>query len=116
VTRREAAWLADAAAAVAAIRKYQARGSLTDELVFDAVRMRLVEIGEAVKSLPTELTGTEPGVPWREIARMRDHLAHHYFDTNRELVERVLARDLAPLGEAIRRLATQLSETDPPSL
>jgi Tat protein secretion system quality control protein TatD with DNase activity len=43
--------------------------------VSDAVRIRLVEIGEAVKALPEELTTTETDIPWRQIARMRDHLA-----------------------------------------
>jgi hypothetical protein len=29
-----------------------------------------------VKALPAELLDTQPGIPWRQIARMRDHLAH----------------------------------------
>ncbi|WP_372499705.1 HepT-like ribonuclease domain-containing protein [Herbiconiux aconitum] len=27
----------------------------------------------------------EPDVPWKDISRMRDPLAHHYFDTSPEL-------------------------------
>jgi hypothetical protein len=34
------------------------RGGLPDALVFDAVRIRLPEIGEAVKALPAGLLGT----------------------------------------------------------
>jgi hypothetical protein len=33
------------------------RGDLSDGLVFDAVRIRLLEIGEAVKALPAEMLG-----------------------------------------------------------
>lgn len=31
------------------------RGDLSDGLIFDAVRIRLLEIGEAVKALPDDL-------------------------------------------------------------
>ncbi|USQ79090.1 hypothetical protein NF556_15920 [Ornithinimicrobium faecis] len=34
--------------------------------------MRLLEIGEAVKVLSNEITATEPGIKWRDIAGMRD--------------------------------------------
>jgi uncharacterized protein with HEPN domain len=58
------------------IRSYLQRGDLSDGPVFDAVRIRLLEIGEAVKALPAELLDTQPGIPWRQIVRIRDHLAH----------------------------------------
>ena len=40
--------LADVLAAIDAIRSHMGRGGLSDGLVFDAVRIRLLEIGEAV--------------------------------------------------------------------
>ena len=63
-------------AAIDAIRSHLQRGDLSDGLIFDAVRIRLLEIGEAVKALPDDLLATQPSVPWRQITRMRDHLAH----------------------------------------
>ena len=48
-------------AAIDAIRSHLQRGDLSDGLVFDAVRIRLLEIGEAVKALPYELL--DPGDP-----------------------------------------------------
>jgi uncharacterized protein with HEPN domain len=39
------------------------RGGLSDGLVFDAVRIRLLEIGEAVKALPEDLLSTQPSIP-----------------------------------------------------
>lgn len=60
----------------AAIRSHLRQGDLSDGLVFDAVRIRLLEIGEAINSLPADLLKTEPGIPWSQVARMRDHLAH----------------------------------------
>jgi uncharacterized protein with HEPN domain len=38
-------------------------------------RHALLEIGEAVKALPAGLLDTQSGIPWRQIARMRDHQA-----------------------------------------
>jgi len=82
VTYRERQRLADIQAAIDAIRSHLLRGDLSDGLVFDAVRIRLLEIGEDVKALPAEMLSSQPGIPWSQIARMRDHLAHRYFDTD----------------------------------
>jgi len=81
MSHRERQRLADIQAAIDAIRSHLQRGDLPDGLIFDAVRIRLLEIGEAVTALPAELLDSQPGIPWRQIARMRDHLAHRYFDT-----------------------------------
>ncbi len=78
---REHQRLVDIQTAIDAIRAHMQRGDLSADLIFDAVRIRLLEIGEAVKSLPDDLLATQPSIPWRQIARMRDHLAHRYFDT-----------------------------------
>jgi len=55
-------------------------------LVYDAVRVRLIEIGEAVKGIGADVVVTEPGTPWQDIAAMRDRLAHRYFDTLHSIV------------------------------
>jgi len=78
----------------------------------DAVAMRLLEIGEAVKVLSTETTDTEPEIRWREIAGMRDFLAHHYFATNPEIVQAVIDQDLQPLTEAVERMQSLLPPHD----
>lgn len=96
--------LSDITEAIAAIRSHLERGDLSDGLVFDAVRIRLLEIGEAVKSLPHEVTSVEPEIPWTQIARMRDRLAHRYFDTNHAIVAATLEHDLPALADAIERL------------
>lgn len=92
--------LADIQAAIDAIRSHLQRGTLADGLVFDAVRIRLLEIGEAVKALPADLLDTQPGIPWSQIARMRDHLAHRYFDTAHAILQATLDDDLPELERA----------------
>ena len=44
----------------------------------NAVGMSLINIGELVKSLPMDFRETNPQIPWRRIAGMRDMAAHKY--------------------------------------
>jgi uncharacterized protein with HEPN domain len=110
VSRNDSDRLDDITAAVDAIRSHVERGPLSDDLVSDAVRIRLLEIGEAVKTLPEELTSTEPGIPWRQIARMRDHLAHRYFMTESAIIKDTVDTDLGPLQDAVDRMRTLLPQ------
>ena len=57
-----------------------------------------------MKSIPAEVVATEPGTPWRDIAAMRDRLAHHYFDTHHSIVQSTVENDLPPLEQAVLRL------------
>jgi uncharacterized protein with HEPN domain len=102
--------LCDIQAAIDAIHSHLARGDLSDGLIFDAVRIRLLEIGEAVKALPAELLATEPSIPWSEIARMRDHLAHRYFDTSHAILQATVDHDLPDLERAVGVLLEDLEK------
>lgn len=102
--------LDDIVAAVDTIRSHLARGDLGDGLVFDAVRMRLIEIGEAVKALPTDLLDHRPDVPWAQIAGMRDRLAHRYFDTSHAILTATVEEDLPELERAVDALLGILEE------
>jgi uncharacterized protein with HEPN domain len=122
MSRRDAAWLADILAAIDAIEAYVAGGSLSEGLVYDACRVRLIEIGEAVKNVDPSLLATIPSIRWRAISRMRDRLAHHYFDTDHALVEYVVNEELVPLRVAVVALAEMAAtfndlsaEDEPPS-
>jgi len=112
MTRSDLARLNDITGAVEAIRSHVGRGPLTDDLVADAVRIRLLEIGEAVKGLSDDLTATEPQIPWRQIARMRDHLAHRYFATLPEIIQSTVDNDLGPLEAAVTRMCASIEAHD----
>jgi len=114
VSYRERQRLADIQAAIDAIRSHLQRGDLSDGLIFDAVRIRLLEIGEAVKALPDDLLATQPYIPWRHIARMRDHLAHRYFDTAHAILQATVDEDLPDLERAVYALNRSLPEEDRP--
>lgn len=74
------------------------------------MRVRLIEIGEAVKALPEQLLATEPNLPWAQIAGMRDRLAHRYFDTSHAILAATVSEDLPQLETAVRRLQQQVAE------
>jgi uncharacterized protein with HEPN domain len=100
--------LADVLASAGAIRSHLERGGLDDGLVIDAVRVRLIEIGEAVKDIDPALLATEPDIPWRDVAGMPDRLAHRNFDTAHSVVQATLEKDLPQLVEAAGRLLAQI--------
>jgi uncharacterized protein with HEPN domain len=104
VTRRDVQRLDDVVAAIAVIRAHLERGDLSDDLIFDAVRVRLIEIGEAVKGLTESLLLHEPDIPWQQLAPMRDRLAHRYFDTSHAILEATVANDVPVLLVAVERL------------
>jgi uncharacterized protein with HEPN domain len=105
--------LADIQAAIDAIRSHLQRGDLSGGLIFDAVRTRLLEIGEAVQALADDLLATQPSIPWRQIARMRDHLAHRYFDTAHAILQATVDEDLPELGRAVQALTRSVEKEDP---
>jgi len=111
VSRRDDERLIDIVASAEAIASHLERGGLDDGLVFDAVRVRLIEIGEAVKDIDPDVLATEPGIPWRDVAGMRDHLAHRYFDTAHSIVQATVEHDLPPLLAAAKRLLAQLDSS-----
>jgi uncharacterized protein with HEPN domain len=107
--REHIARLDDALSAIDAIRAHLGRGGLQDSLVFDAVRMRLVEIGEAVSALPDEVLAMEPAIPWREVVAMRRKLAYHSYDSAWGIIAATVSDDLPVLAAAIGRLREQLT-------
>ena len=83
---------------------------LTRDLAFaqpmrlDAVLHNLHVIGEAVKRLPQSVRDRRPDLPWREIAGMRDIIAHAYFALDLDLVWDAIQRDVPELLAAVRDL------------
>ena len=113
MTRAEIDRLDDIHVACEAIMSYAARSGVPGDLVFDAIRIRLVEIGEAVKDLGEPTRRLEPAIPWAEIARMRDLLTHRYFDTTHAIVTATARHDIPELAAAVSRLQDRLGRKHP---
>jgi len=112
VSRYDKQRLNDMLAALAAIRSHLSRGMLTDGLIFDAVRIRFIEIGEAANALDEELLATEPEIPWREVVGIRHYLAHRYFDTAHSVIAHAVQNDLPELERAVRRMLARTDDTE----
>ena len=81
---------------------------VADEVMSRAIVKSIEIIGEATKSLPAEWRESYPEIQWRNIARMRDKLTHHYFDTDFEFIWIVLQKLIDPLGETVARMLEAL--------
>jgi uncharacterized protein with HEPN domain len=71
-----------------------------DTMLQDAVIRQIQIIGEAAKRVQAETCDAHPGIPWRDIAGMRDKLVHDYLGVDVGMVW-TTARDDLPvlLGE-----------------
>ena len=70
----------------------------------DAVLLNLHVIGEAVKKLPSDLRERYPEVAWREIAGLRDFIAHAYFALDSDIIWDAVEHDVPALLDAVRRI------------
>ncbi|MDT0210500.1 hypothetical protein [Curtobacterium sp. BRD11] len=86
-----------------AIERYVADATPSD-VVLDAVRMRLVEIGTVVAALPGVLTATEPEIPWARLAGVGDRLTGRRRGVTSSVLLWTARVDVPRLREAAERL------------
>jgi uncharacterized protein with HEPN domain len=116
VARSALLFLQDIVDAADAIARYTSGGKDAFEqnaMVRDAVLFRLMQIGQAVKNLEAQgldLAALRPEIPWRNAARTRDRLAHHYWALEADMIWRAVEQ-LPDFGIAARAL---LDKQPPP--
>ena len=66
-----------------------------DRIAFRALKNALSELGEAVRTLPREMTERHSDVDWRGFVGLRDVVAHGYFGLRLELLWPIV-RDEVP--------------------
>jgi uncharacterized protein with HEPN domain len=77
-------------------------------LVQDAVIRNLQTLAESSQRLSSEIKGTEPRVPRRELAGFRNVIVHGYLGVDLGAVWLVIEQDLPMLTEAVNRMAKRL--------
>ena len=80
-----------------------------DKIVFGGIVYQTMIIGEAAYKLSPSFMASHPEVPWQDIADMRHHLVHGYYQVNAEIIWSVIKNDLEPLRDNVKTL---LSETN----
>jgi uncharacterized protein with HEPN domain len=58
-------------------------------------------IGEATKNISNGLKKKHQGIPWKDLAGVRDRLIHHYFGINYEIVWRIITEELPKVASKI---------------
>jgi len=76
----------------------------SDEKTKRAVCMTLINIGELVKTLSEDFKLSNPSVPWKAIAGLRDVTAHRYQTLKMEDVWATVEYDLPKLKEELGKL------------
>ena len=97
---------------IARIREYvggERATFLSSRLVQDAVIRNLQTLAESSQRLSDGLRATEPKIPWRKMAGMRNILVHGYLGgIDLETAWLVVEGDLSPLAEALERMRRRL--------
>ena len=81
-------------------------------LRLDAVCMNLIALGEAVKGLDKitkgEFLPQYPQIYWSGVMRMRDKIAHHYFEVDPEVVYVTIKENIPPMIPIIAQMISDI--------
>jgi uncharacterized protein with HEPN domain len=70
----------------------------------DAVIRNFEIIGEATKKLPDDLKARNPAVAWKQIAGLRDVIAHGYFRVDYEVIWGIITNTVPGFKPAIVKI------------
>lgn len=92
--------------------KDQVSGNFESEALFDAICMNFVVIGENLKMLDNKTQGQYlrkyPEIPWSEVIRMRDIVAHHYTGIKNDIIFDTVKRDIPDLIAVLKMMLKDL--------
>ena len=81
-----------------------------NELVFDAVLMNLVNIGESIARLSDEFITEHNEVPWQKIKNLRNIIAHDYLGIDAEEIWQIIKNRLPEFKDAVEDVLKALQE------
>ncbi len=77
---------------------------VVDVKTVDATLMQLVNIGETINHLSSELIEKYNHVPWHKATGIRNQIAHGYFDIKPEEIWRTCKKDLPELKKQVESI------------
>ena len=77
---------------------------LQDIKTQDAIIRNLEIIGEATKKISNDFKENDSQIPWKELAKMRDRLIHHYFGVNYDIVWVIVKEELPEIITQIEEI------------
>lgn len=76
--------------------------------LLDGICMKLIFMGESVKTIDRLSAGKLfplfPSIPWKEIMKLRDIIAHHYFKIDVDVIYSTIKEDLPLLQDALAQI------------
>ena len=79
-----------------------------DQKTIDAVVRNFEIIGEASKNLSKKVKSSTPGIPWKDVAGMRNKIIHEDFGVDLEIIWKAIQEDLPSLKKAIKKLKSKI--------
>jgi len=79
----------------------------SNKMIYKAVVMSILNIGELVKHLPREYKTSHTEIPWKSISGMRDIAAHGYHTMNHKIVWDVVVNYLPNLVDFVEKQINQ---------
>ncbi|AFZ50585.1 HepT-like ribonuclease domain-containing protein [Dactylococcopsis salina] len=108
MSRRLSLYLTDIINSIEKIQNYTANltyeNLCEDDKTLDAVVHNLLIIGEATKQIPNSVRIKYSQIEWKQIAGLRDVIAHSYFSINSKLVWDIIQTKLDPLQSCIQQI------------
>lgn len=88
----------------------------TGMILLDSVCMKLVAVGESIKSLDKisnkELLTKYSQIDWKQAMGMRDIIVHHYFDIDAEQIFSTLKEDIPILTDTLKKMRNDLNRNN----
>lgn len=80
--------------------------------ILDGVCMKLIFIGESIKNIDKITQGKllykYPEIPWKEVMKQRDLIAHHYFRIDADSIYSTIKDDLPFLYQTLLQIKKEL--------
>jgi uncharacterized protein with HEPN domain len=80
-----------------------------DDKITSAVVRKFEIISEAAKQIPDSIRRQYPGIPWKDMAGMRDKLIHFYFGVDFQLVWATIKQRLPYLRDEMQKILDELA-------